>query len=190
LIQLIKEANSTIYIQTPYLVTTDLSQGLFKEAISRGVEVKILTNSLVSTDNLEAFSGYKRERKNLLEIGVQIYEFKPDAEIRKVVMTGALREDEGFTPIFGLHAKSMVIDQSISVIGTFNLDPRSANLNTECISVIRDSTISVRLHQIMEREFRIENSWETTDDFNPDSEASRTKRFQLWLRGVVPKSVL
>lgn len=190
LITLIEEAKTSVYIQTPYLVTTEVSQQLFKRAIDRGVEVKILTNSLLSTDNLEAFSGYKREREKLLAIGVQIYEFKPDAAIRYQVMTGALQREMNFTPIFGLHAKSMVIDKEVAVIGTFNLDPRSANLNTECIAVVRDSTIATDLFNTMAVELKAENAWQTTMDFNPDSNATRGKRFQLWLRGVVPKSIL
>ena len=190
LISLINSAKETIFIQSPYLVTTELSQGLFERAIQRGVEVKILTNSLMSTDNLEAFSGYKRERESLLEIGVEIFEFRPDAAIRYQVMTGALQRKMEFRPKFGLHAKSMVVDQKIAVIGTFNLDPRSANLNTECIAIIRDSTIAEDLYQTMNEEVKPENAWETTLTFNPDSKAEFGKRFQLWLRGVVPKSVL
>lgn len=190
LIGLIDDAKETVYIQTPYLVTTELSQQLFQKAIQRGVEVKILTNSLMSTDNLEAFSGYKREREKLLSIGVQIYEFRPDAAIRYQVMTGALQKEINFTPIFGLHAKSMVVDQEVAVIGTFNLDPRSANLNTECIAVVRDATIAMNLFNTMTKELEPENAWQTTMDFNPDEYARRGKRFQLWLRGVVPKSIL
>jgi len=109
---------------------------LFREACKRGVKIKIQTNSLASTDNLEAFSGYQRDRKKLLETGVRIFEFKPNAAIRFKIMTGALQKNLHHTPIFGLHAKSMVIDDNITVIGTFNLDPRSANLNTECFTII------------------------------------------------------
>lgn len=190
LISLINRAEKSINIQTPYLVTTELSQQLFQEAINRGVEINILTNSLTSTDNLEAFSGYKRERDKLLAIGVNIFEFRPDATIRYKLMTGALQKEVDFKPKFGLHAKSMAIDKEIAVIGTFNLDPRSANLNTECIVIIYDSTIAGNLHDVMLEELKPENAWQTTSTFNPDSEASIGKRFQLWLRGVVPKSIL
>lgn len=190
LINLIKSAKKSISIQSPYLVTTTLSQQLFSEAVKRGVEVKILTNSLSSTDNLEAFNGYQREREALLKTGINIFEFKPDAAIRYKIMTGALQKQMNFTPIFGLHAKSMVIDQEIAVIGTFNLDPRSANLNTECIAVIYDSVIGGKLYQAMDEDMKPENAWHTTASFNPDYEAGKVKRFKTWLRGVVPKSIL
>jgi phosphatidylserine/phosphatidylglycerophosphate/cardiolipin synthase-like enzyme len=190
LIALIDGAKESILIQSPYLVTTELSQSLFKAAIDRGVSIKILTNSLVSTDNLEAFSGYLRERDNLLSIGVEIYEFRPDAKVRYEVMQSALQKEMDYTPLFGLHAKSMVVDGKVAIIGTFNLDPRSANLNTECVTIIHDTTFTGKLASVMHNEFLPENSWHTTYDFNPDDEASLGKRFQLWLRGVVPKSVL
>ena len=171
-------------------MTTELSQELFRAAVERGVEVKILTNSLSSTDNLEAFSGYQREREALLDLGVHIYEFKPDAAVRFKVMTGALQKEIDFTPIFGLHAKSMVVDEEIAVIGTFNLDPRSANLNTECITVIYDLKVAGDLYTAMEEDFKAENAWKTTSTFNPDDEASWLKRVNLWTRNIVPKSVL
>ncbi|MBZ0247138.1 MAG: phospholipase D family protein [Cyclobacteriaceae bacterium] len=190
LIDLIRKAKKSVYIQSPYLVTTELSQQLFMEAIDKGVEVKILTNSMMSTDNLEAFSGYKRDREKLLETGIDIYEFKPDAAIRFKVMTGALQKEIDYTPIFGLHAKSMVVDESIAVIGTFNLDPRSANLNTECIAVVHDRTIAGNLYTAMLEDMKPENAWHTTLSFNPDGEAGWWKRFSIWLRGVVPKSIL
>ena len=190
LISLIGQAKKSIHIQSPYLITTELSQNLFKEAIDRGVEIKILTNSLSSTDNLEAFNGYTRDRETLLEIGVKIFEFKPDAAIRFKIMTGALQREIDYAPIFGLHAKSMVIDEEIAVIGTFNLDPRSANLNTECITIVRDNKVAGDLYNAMEEDIKPENAWETTLSFNPDDEAGNLKQFSMWLRGLVPKSVL
>jgi phosphatidylserine/phosphatidylglycerophosphate/cardiolipin synthase-like enzyme len=190
LIQLINRAQTSIHIQSPYLITTELSQQLFADAIKRGVKVTILTNSLSSTDNLEAFSGYQRERETLLNIGVSIYEFKPDAAVRFKIMTSALQRKMNYTPIFGLHAKSMVIDEKIAVIGTFNLDPRSANLNTECIAILYDLKIATALTNAMTTDIQPENAWQTTLTYNPDSEAGWGKRVKVWFRKVVPKSVL
>ncbi len=190
LIELIKNARDSITIQSPYLVTTKLSRNLFRDAIARGVKIRILTNSLASTDNLEAFSGYQRNREDLLKLGVRIFEFRPDAAVRYKVMTSALQKEINFTPIFGLHSKSMVVDGRIAVIGTFNLDPRSANLNTECIVVIHSPVVAGKLQKVMNEEFRKENAWETTLRFNPDAEAGCWKRFKTWTRRIIPKSIL
>ncbi len=190
LINLIKRAKESIFIQSPYLITTGLSQQLFLEAIQRGVRVNILTNSLSSTDNLEAFSGYQREREKLLNIGINVYEFRPNAAVRFKIMKGALQKKINYAPTFGLHAKSIAIDHEIAVIGTFNLDPRSANLNTECIAIIYDRKIAENLFSAMAEDIKPENAWKATSAFNPDKEAGWVKRIQVWFRGVVPKSIL
>lgn len=190
LIEMVKSAKHSIAIQTPYLITTELAQGLFKAAVERGVKVRILTNSLLSTDNVEAFSSYQSSRKDLFKTGVEVYEFRPDAEERMRIMTGELHKVVDKAPIFGLHAKSMVIDGKITVIGTFNLDPRSANLNTECIAVIHSESITGKVMKGMEVEFQPENSWKITPYFNPDDKVKTMKRMKTWTRKVLPKAVL
>lgn len=190
LIELVKKSKHSIAIQTPYLITTPLSEALFSAAVKRGVEIKILTNSLASTDNLEAFSSYQKNRNKLLETGVQIFEFKPDASVRIKLMTGELHKQESKFPIFGLHAKTMVIDDSITVIGTFNLDPRSANLNTECITIIQSKNVSQKVLIGINEEFKTENSWEISNTFNPDLEVNKLKRIKTWTRKIIPKEIL
>jgi len=190
LIALVKNAKKSVIIQTPYLVTTDLSKNIFKTLVDKGVKVKIITNSLASNDNLEAFSGYQRDRKALLKTGVKIYEFKPDAQIRQKIMSDVMQKQLQEIPIFGLHAKSMVIDDEITVIGTFNLDPRSANLNTESITVIPSKKISMVVKAGMLEEMQPENAWQTTLEWNPDGEESILKQLGVKLRRIVPKNIL
>ena len=190
LIDLVKKAKHSLDIQTPYLITTELSRNLFREAVERGVKVRILTNSLASTDNVEAFSSYQSDREVLLGTGVRIFEFRPDAAERTRIMTGALQKSLDHKPVFGLHAKSMVIDGETVVIGTFNLDPRSANLNTECITIIHSEEVSAKVQKGMEIEFKPENSWEITDESNPDDKVGSYKRMKTWTRKILPKSIL
>ncbi len=190
LIDLVKKATHTVDIQSPYLVTSELSRNLFREAVDRGIKIRILTNSLASTDNLEAFSGYQKDREKLLKTGVKIYEFRPDAAERVKIMTADLQKKLDYKPIFGLHAKSMVVDGKIAVIGTFNLDPRSANLNTECITIIHSKKIAQDVLKGMEEEFQPENSWETTLQSNPDSKVGTIKRIKTWTRKIIPKDIL
>jgi putative cardiolipin synthase len=190
LIHLVQQAKDSIIIQSPYLITTDLGKKLFKDAVKRGVKIKILTNSLASTDNLEAFNGYQRDRRELLETGVRIYEFRPDAKIRFIIMTGALQKKMNHKPVFGLHAKSMVIDGKITVIGTFNLDPRSANLNTECVTIIHSKQITAEVQQEMLEEFKPENAWETTLLWNPDALSTLKKNMKVKFMKIIPKGIL
>ncbi len=190
LMKLISSATSTIDIQTPYLITTKESRALLSAAIKRGVSVRILTNSLASTDNIEAFSAYQASRKELLETGVRIFEFKPDAEISTTMMKNDLYDSLGHTPTFGLHAKSMVIDGRTTIIGTFNLDPRSSNLNTECITVISSEEVSKSVLEGMLIDIQPENAWETTFEFNPDGDVGKIKRLKTWTRRGLPVGIL
>jgi phosphatidylserine/phosphatidylglycerophosphate/cardiolipin synthase-like enzyme len=105
-------------------------------------------------------------------------------------MTRNLQEKLKYAPIFGLHAKSMTVDGKITLIGTFNLDPRSANLNTECISVVYSEDITRGVLNGFEEEFKPENSWETTSAWNPDDKAGMKKRANTWARKVIPKAIL
>jgi phosphatidylserine/phosphatidylglycerophosphate/cardiolipin synthase-like enzyme len=162
-------------IQTPYLVTTELGQGVFRAAEERGVEVRILTNSLAATDNLMAFSGYVRGRQALLDAGVDLFESKPRMAAQTDLMNGPLAERYGSR--MALHAKSMVVDGKISVVGSFNLDPRSAHLNTESVTIIHSEEVAKHLLTRMETEMSEENAWHRTQSFNPDNKARLLRRF-------------
>lgn len=78
----------------------------------------------------------------------------------------------------------------ITVIGTFNLDPRSANLNTESIVIISSQKIASSVKQGMLEEMQPENAWRTTLEWNPDGEERMFKQLCVKLRIVVPKNIL
>ena len=80
-----------------------------------------------------AFGGYIRNRQALLDVGVDLYEFRPDAEIRRETMTSQVVRETGEYPTFGLHAKTMVVDDEILIRNNLRSGPRSANLNTPSV---------------------------------------------------------
>ncbi|WP_070970955.1 phospholipase D-like domain-containing protein [Vibrio sonorensis] len=190
LVELANQAKKSIIIQTPYLVTTKEDRKFLTALVNKGIDIRILTNSLASNDNLEAFSGYQRDRKALLATGVDIYEFRPNAKIRQRVMNEQMYKRLPSTPIFGLHSKTMTIDNDITVIGTYNLDPRSANLNTESITIIPSKGITKDVREGMLAEMEPENAWRVTKDFNPDDQVTLTKQLRVKVRRVVPKNIL
>ena len=190
IISLITQSKHTLDIQSPYFITTDSGKKMLRDAVLRGVKVRILTNSLASTDNHEAFSGYQRERKKNLATGVEIYEFKPDAAVRYKLMIPDVQAPLNYKPVYGLHSKTMIIDGKIAVIGSYNLDPRSANLNTECVAVIRSEEVVHELAKYIEEEFQSQNAWRTTRECNPDQKASLKKRIKVFSRRVIPKRLL
>ena len=190
LLQIVQEAQFSVMIQSPYLVLTDLGIDLFKAAVNRGVDVTILTNSLCSTDNLEAFSGYQRIRSDLLAAGVHVYEYRHDASIRTRLITAQKQKKAGYTPTFGLNAKSMVVNHATTVIGTFNLDPRSANLKSECVAIMESTALASQVEALMIEELLPENAWHTTTMENPDHHAGAWKNFMVWTRQLVPAFLL
>ena len=185
LIDAVKGAKESILIQSPYLILPEGGIELFAELVERGVRIRVSTNSLASTDNVPAFSGYHGQRTELLEAGVELYEFKPDPGVRETLMERypSISESDA---VFALHAKSMVIDDNIIYIGTFNLEPRSANLNTEVGALIESKELARQLSESIERDMLPENSWQSTLDFNPDAVVSRTKRMRMWFNKMLP----
>ena len=153
---------------------------LFAELRKRGVRIRISTNSLASTDNLAAFSGYHKQRPGLINAGIELYEYKPHPQIQ-TELVARYPQLAHKNPILAIHAKSMVIDDTKVFIGTFNLDPRSANLNTEVGILVDSRQLGQQLTKSIERDIQPENSWRTTSSFNPDREVSRGKRFKLGL---------
>jgi putative cardiolipin synthase len=182
LAQLMADARESIVIQSPYLVMSDNARELFKQAVARGVKVRILTNSLASTDNMQAFSGYRSQRNRLLKMGLDIREYKPDPANRHALMSRA--NPPATPPLFALHAKSMVVDGRIAYIGTFNLDPRSENLNTEVGVIVHHAGLAQQLQAIMETDMRPENSWNAADA--PDQYVPLTRRGQVRLWQLLP----
>jgi len=185
LIDVIRSAKHSVLIQSPYLVMPRGGIELFAELGARGVRTRISTNSLASTDNIPAFSGYHRQRRRLLNAGIGLYEFKPRPEIRNTLI-GHTAASSGRDPVFALHAKSMVVDERFVFIGTFNLDPRSANLNTEVGVLIESELLAKELTQAIEVDLRPENSWHVTVDSSPDYLVPRSKRLQLGFVNLLP----
>jgi putative cardiolipin synthase len=180
LVDLLSEAKHQILIESPYLVMPEGGFELFSELLANGIEISIVTNSLASTDNLQAYSGYQKQKQRLLNLGIEIYEFKPKPGIyhQLIDRQEALGKD---TPIFALHAKSLVIDNRLTYVGTFNFDPRSANLNTEVGLVIRDERIAQQVAQAIRQDMAPENSWHAkVSDEQQDVGLIKRLKVELW----------
>lgn len=145
---------SDLLIYSPYFVPGKEGVAFFKELRSRGVRVRILTNSLASTDVPVVHSGYANYRRALLRMGVELYELKRD--LGKDIQKGAFYESKS-----SLHAKAFVLDKEKVFIGSLNFDPRSVVQNTEIGIVIDSAEIANQLidpfdNHIAEVAFRLE----------------------------------
>lgn len=121
---------------TPYFVPADAEVEVLRDLRRRNVSVGIVTNSLESTRDLAAFSGYTNYRKALLEEGVSLYEVRAQPGSMRGSGQTARMSSYGH---YGLHGKLMVFDRKQIFIGSMNFDQRSKHLNTE-VGLLIDST--------------------------------------------------
>lgn len=127
----LKDVKKELVVISPYFIPSDEMMGKFKIARDKGVEVIIITNSLASTDVFPVYSGYQNYIKELLEMGVKLYELKPHS-FKKIIS----RTEWANPNAISLHTKMMIIDNSRLAVGSANIDPRSDKLNTEILMVI------------------------------------------------------
>ena len=129
------QVRSELIIVSPYFVPGPAGTKFFEELRERNVRVRILTNSLASSDMPIVHSGYRAYREPLLEAGVELFEVRPVLG-QPVVRGNRLKSPS--SGLYALHAKVIVFDRRRLFIGSMNLDQRSLYLNTE-IGLIIDS---------------------------------------------------
>lgn len=127
LMSLIGSAKESVKLHTPYIICNDMMYDTIKDAAA-GKEVTIMTNSVANNGNSFGAADLEKNRERMLDTGVTLLEY-----------------DGGVS----YHGKSMVIDDDISVVGSFNMDMRSAYLDTELMLVIKSDELNAQLRTIM-----------------------------------------
>lgn len=141
--------------ESAYLIPSQDGLNAVRDMVDRGVRVRLLTNSLQSNNHISAHSGYMKYRKDILRAGAELYELRPDAALREHFRANKDNDD---VPA-GIHTKSFIIDDEQALIGSFNLDPRSRELNSEIGLVISDAAFAREVLDVMEQDFDPENSY-------------------------------
>lgn len=188
--KLMRAARRELVIVSPYFVPGRKGVELLAALRRAGVRVRVVTNSLASTDSPIVHIGYARYREELLRAGVELAELRPVVGI-----------EPGRSPPFrsahaSLHVKAVVIDQATLLVGSMNMDPRSARVNSEMGLVIRSAPIAREVLRLLDgvvdegswrvslvdgrlrwtaREGGVERTW---DD---EPEAGWATRVGLWL---------
>lgn len=173
LAETLAQAKTSIAIQSPYLVLSRPARALFREIQQRNpaLQIRISSNSFASTDNLFAYSANYRLRGEYVEgLRLLVHEFKPHPAslpvlfpryeaIKQLTQIRSAGGKPPRPPFLCLHAKSLVVDHAVAFIGSYNLDPRSENLNTEAGLLIEDERLAEELREEIEGDMRPENSW-------------------------------
>ncbi|HYD75258.1 phospholipase D family protein [Ramlibacter sp.] len=164
LLQLMQQARTELLIISPYFVPGPQMMAVFAQARARGVAVRVLTNSLASNDAPAAHAGYRRYRRELLALGVELHEMRADSPVDAAQgSAGASRSgfglgsqaggSKGAAPRASLHSKAVIIDRRLSVIGSMNLDLRSQKQNSEVALLIRSRKLADAGARLIERTF-------------------------------------
>ena len=170
---LIGSARERVTFETPYLVLSSRAREEFAKlrADHPKIRVRVATNSLAATDAFYVYAiSYKYKRRYLSRLGFEIHEFKPfDPEAVAVtaeppVARARLKRREP-APLVragvrrGLHAKGIVIDDAVALVGSHNFDPRSDRLNTESGLIVRDAAFARALRESIEADLAPEQAW-------------------------------
>jgi cardiolipin synthase C len=175
----VNETTNVLAVVSPYFVPGKQGTAFLLSLRRRGVRVVVLSNSLAANDVTAVHAGYRRYRKPLLRAGVEMWEMKPDVEIR--VAEGhhaAAPQSKGEEPKSTLHAKSLIFDRQTLFVGSFNLDPRSASLNTEMGLIIHIPKLARTTAQALEEQLP-QNAYRLK--LVPDSGPCKESGHIVWL---------
>jgi phosphatidylserine/phosphatidylglycerophosphate/cardiolipin synthase-like enzyme len=179
IVDLLEHARHEIVLQTPYLVISRPARRVFRGLRERVPDLRVIvsTNSLAATDAFYVYAlSHKYKKRYIKHLGFEIHEFKPfpgdaarmipgyetlagSADDPPQSDTTPVPVDKATGPRIGLHAKSIVIDGRISLIGSHNFDPRSDNYNTESGFIIHDTTFAQALRASVLRDTEPQNAW-------------------------------
>ena len=157
----VQKLDRELLIESAYFVPGEKGIAALKKLHDRGVNIRVLTNSLASNDVVAAHAGHAKYRKRLVANGAQLYEIRPDAGLaRKKLVSGTSKA--------ALHTKALVFDRESLFIGSFNLDPRSAGINTEAGLYVESPVLAKRVIAYMDEGVLPENSYRVMPDEGGD----------------------
>jgi putative cardiolipin synthase len=161
----LEKLEKELLVESAYFVARERRIQMVKKLVEKGVRVRILTNSLASTDVVAAHGGYASGRKQLIENGAEVYELRPDAASKTVTEK---RFFAGGRSRAALHTKAIVFERNDVFIGSFNWDPRAAEINTEVAFYVKSEELARQVIAYMDEGVLPKNSYrvQLDDDGN------------------------
>ena len=200
LIESLRTAEQKVVIISPYFVPRKGGIEGLVALEEKGIDVTVITNSLAANNQFTVHGGYAPSRKPLLEGGVKIYEVRPDADVAGTEFIDA----SGATST--LHTKAFVVDEDELFIGSFNFDPRSANINTELGVIIYDPETALIYSELIDEALSSQTYEVFLDDkgkvrwrghkdgeeiiYEKEPETTWGQRFMAGFARIIPKSQL
>ncbi|MFT3784231.1 MAG: phospholipase D family protein [Nibricoccus sp.] len=170
-----------LLIEAAYLLPTPELSAQLAQLRSRGVNVRIITSALTATDVSLVYAAYKRYRYSILDLGIELHEYKASAGL-------ARSERRWYRPrssLSSLHAKVMVFDRERLYVGSANLDPRSVKLNTEIAVLVHSQKLAAQMADYLAEDFSPRRSWQVQLHkdwaYDPTRGTWRPERYLSWL---------
>ena len=192
----LRGAEKEAIIISPYFVPMKSGIEWLTSLQANGVDVTIITNSLAANNQFTVHAGYAPARKPLLQAGIRIWEVRPDSKVPGTEFIDASGAKAT------LHTKAFIVDRQETFIGSFNFDPRSANINTELGVIIEDPQLSTffaeRIDQVIsESAYQVflngdgKVRWRGWNDgeevvYDTEPETSWWTRFKAWFVRILP----
>ncbi|OLQ93584.1 cardiolipin synthetase [Vibrio panuliri] len=182
----------SVVIVSPYFVPTETGTQALIEAAKQGKKITILTNSLASNDVFAVHGWYAKYREKLVKGNIELWEMKAHAQAENPwSVTGSSRSS--------LHAKVILLDKRKIFVGSMNIDPRSAELNTEMAVVFEhpqyvSATQQELLKQLQRSAYKLEikddeliwRDYQTGQILESEPDAGWLLRSGAWLSGLLP----
>ena len=127
---LVASADSTVDLESPYFLLTRSWLKCLKKAQKKGVRIRVITNSVTSTDVPIMQAIYANRRRSYQRAGIQLYEY---CGVRTV------------------HFKTLTIDKQVVIIGSYNLDKSSEKYNTEVAAWVKDTLLALQQQKLFEK---------------------------------------
>lgn len=126
----VKKAKERVVIHTPYIICNDMMYDTWSEIAACVPCFASMTNSAANNGNPFGSADYDKNREKILNTGVDIWEYEGG---------------------HSYHGKSILIDDDISVVGSFNMDMRSTYLDMEIMLVVKSKEVNEQLAANMKK---------------------------------------
>lgn len=186
--ELVSAARCDLAIISPYFIPGQDGLAVLDGLAARGVRISVLTNSLAATDVVAVHGAYAGYRRPLLEMGVALYELRPEPA---PAARGSLFGSKGAS----LHTKAFTVDCGIAFVGSFNFDPRSRSLNTEMGVIVHDRALACEIDRHLREQTQPDAAFHVTlrenrlhwgEDAGREPGASLPRRLAAFLIGLMP----
>lgn len=163
-------AQKEIRIISAYFIPGDDGLKILEQARERGVDVRVLTNSLAANNEPVAHSGYIKYRDRILNAGIDLYEARA-----KPGSPGGTSQPLWLSSYgnYSLHTKLYIIDGSRLFVTSMNYDQRSLHINTELGLMIESPQLAGQASRFFDALAAADNAYHVTLESRESSDGKR-----------------